>query len=517
MPGSPINKGVLRGLGKISMNDVDLTAISASELARAVGAREVTARQVAEAMLARIALLNPVLNAVCTMNDAALAEADAIDARLAAGGEVRALEGVPFVVKDNIVTRGIRTTFGSKLMAEHIPDEDAISVERMRAAGAVLLGKTNTPEFAHDVNTTNLVFGTTRNPWDVNRTAGGSSGGTAAAIAAGFAPVGLGTDLGGSIRFPASFNGVFGIRPVPGRVPFYPVEFAWDTLVQHVQGPLARSVEDLGLVLSVLAGPDDRDPTSLPAPAIDLYGAARAGCDLSGARIAMSVDLGGILPVAPAVEAAVRAAADGFTSLGCVVEEDCFDTQDLAAIIRGTRSFGMIARYLDRYEAHAADMTGALINQIKGAMEVDLREVAQAERLRTDYWHRVRTFFTHYDFIITPTIGDTAFRLDEPLPEHVGEKAVKRYYDIFLAGYAFSVTGLPAMSLPCGFDENGLPIGMQLVGPRLREDRVLAAAATFARAHPQHIKRAPADIGTVRPVADDFSSPGLVMPGRVMK
>jgi len=223
------------------MND-DLTLASATELAQSIGAGKRTARDVTEAMLARIALLNPTLNALCTPNAAALAEADAIDARRASGAAPRALEGVPFLVKDNIVTRGIRTTFGSKLLEHHIPDEDAISVERMRAAGGVLLGKTNTPEFAHDVNTSNLVFGTTRNPWDVNRTAGGSSGGTGCAVAAGFAPIGLGTDLGGSIRIPASFNGLFGIRPVPGRVPFYPTEFAWDTLVQHVQGPLTRNV-----------------------------------------------------------------------------------------------------------------------------------------------------------------------------------------------------------------------------------------------------------------------------------
>ena len=235
------------------MND-DLTLASATELAQSIGAGKRTARDITEAMLARIALLNPTLNALCTPTAAALGEADAIDARRASGEAPRALEGVPFLVKDNIVTRGIRTTFGSKLLEHHIPDEDATSVERMRAAGGVLLGKTNTPEFAHDLNTSNLVFGTTRNPWDVNRTAGGSSGGTGCAVAAGFAPIGLGTDLGGSIRVPASFNGLFGIRPVPGRVPFYPTEFAWDTLVQHVQGPLTRNVEDLGLALSVLAG-----------------------------------------------------------------------------------------------------------------------------------------------------------------------------------------------------------------------------------------------------------------------
>jgi amidase len=448
---------------------------------------------------------------VCTVNDAALTEADAIDARLAVGDKPRALEGVPFLVKDNIVTRGIRTTFGSKLLAQYVPDEDAISVERMRAAGAVLLGKTNTPEFAHDVNTTNDVFGTTRNPWDVNRTAGGSSGGTGAAVAAGFAPLGLGTDLGGSIRFPASFNGLFGIRPVPGRVPFYPTEFAWDTLVQHVQGPLARNVEDLGLALSVLAGADDRDPTSLPDHGLDFVGVARDGLELRGKRIAMSIDMGGLVPVAPAVEAAVRAAASGFESLGCVVEEDCFDTADLVRIIRGTRSFGMIARYIDRYEANGVEMTTPLLNQIKDAMQVDVREVANAERLRSDYWHRVRRFLARYDFIITAMTGDTAFRLDAALPDHVGDKAVARYYDIFLAGYAFSITGLPAMSVPCGFDQNGLPVGLQIVGPRLREDLVLGAASSFSRAFPQHSRRPALDVDALRPVADAFATPGMVM------
>ena len=171
----------------------------------------------------------------------------------------------------------------------------------------------------------------------------------------------------------------------------------------------------------------------------------------------------------------------------------------------------MIARYIDRYEEHGAEMTVPLLNQIKGAMEVDVREVTNAERLRSDYWHRVRRFLLRYDYIFTPAVGDTAFRLDAPLPDHVGETAVARYYDIFLTAYAFSVTGLPAMSVPCGFDQNGLPIGLQIVGPRLREDLVLGAASTFSHAHPQHVRRAAADIDAVRPVADALASPGLVM------
>ena len=223
----------------------DLIEMSAGEIAGAVGARQLGAREVMQAMLTQIDSYNPALNAICTLNPQALADAETIDQRLAAGEVARPLEGVPFLVKDNIFTQGLRTTFGSKLLEHDVPEEDSICVERLRAAGGVLVGKTNTPEFAHDVNTSNAVFGTTRNPWQINCTAGGSSGGTGSALAAHMAPVGLGTDLGGSIRIPSAFNGLAGIRPAPGRIAFYPTEFGWDTLVAHVQGPMARSVADV--------------------------------------------------------------------------------------------------------------------------------------------------------------------------------------------------------------------------------------------------------------------------------
>ncbi len=255
--------------------------LSAGEIAAAVAGRARTAAEVTGALLDRIAALNPVLNAICTLNPAAMAAAEACDRRLASGAAAGPLEGVPFVVKDNIATAGIRTTFGSRILQHDVPAEDAISVERLKAAGGILLGKTNTPEFAHDINTTNLIFGTTRNPTDVNVTAGGSSGGTGAAVAAAMAPIGIGTDLGGSIRIPASYNGIVGLRPAPGRVPYYPSDFAWDTLVEHVQGPMCRTVADLGLMLSVIAGPDDRDPSSLPAQALDFVAAAKNGAELT--------------------------------------------------------------------------------------------------------------------------------------------------------------------------------------------------------------------------------------------
>ena len=496
--------------------DQEITNLSASELARGIAAREMSAREVAEAALARVDALNPTLNAICTLNDATLDEADAVDRRLAGGGAARPLEGVPVVVKDNIFTKGIRTTFGSKILEHDVPEEDSVCVERLREAGAVVLGKANTPEFAHDVNTTNPVFGTTRNPWNVNHTAGGSSGGTGSSVAGRLVPAGLGTDLGGSIRIPSSFNGLAGIRPVPGRVAFYPTEFGWDTLVAHVQGPMARTVEDVGLVLDVLAGPDDRDPMSLPSQGLDFAGAARGPTDpsdLAGTRIALSIDLGGLVPVEPETEALVRGAARDLAALGCEISETFFDTSTLAEIIFGTRGFGMIARYTERYERHRDVMTTPLINQIEAAQDVDVHAVTKAERLRTDYWQRVRALLERHDFIITPAVGAPAFRLDRPLPDEVGGRKVERYYDIFLTAYTFSVTGLPAMSIPCGFTSDGLPVGLQVVGPRLREDLVLRFAARVAAAHPEHYRSAEVDVAAARPIADSFSSPGLVVRG----
>lgn len=496
--------------------DQDLTKHSAARIAQKIGRRVVSAREVVESAIARVEALNPTLNAVCTLNDAALDEADAVDRQLAGKLVVsRPLEGVPILVKDNIFTRGIRTTFGSKILEHDVPEEDSVCVERLRDAGAIVLGKTNTPEFAHDVNTSNPVFGTTRNPWDVNRTAGGSSGGTGAAVAAGLAPAGLGTDLGGSIRVPSSFNGLVGIRPAPGRVAFHPTEFGWDTLVAHVQGPMARTVEDVGLLLSVLAGPDDRDPMSLPEQGLDFQTAAMAvtarPADLVGVRLALSIDLGGLVPVDPEVEALVRGAAHDLEALGCEVEETFFDTSGLAEIIFGTRGFGMIARYAERYERHRDVMTRPLLNQIEAARDVDVEAVARAERLRTDYWHRARALLERHDFILTPAVGAPPFRLDRPLPDEVGGRKVERFYDVFLTAYAFSVTGLPAMSIPCGLTSEGLPVGLQVVGPRLREDLLLLFAASFAAAHPEHYRTPEIDLAAAKPIAAAFASPGLVV------
>ncbi|MDP6709277.1 MAG: amidase [Alphaproteobacteria bacterium] len=489
----------------------EITHLSATEIAAQIRAKELSARTVMAVHQARIEAINPTLNAICTLNERALEEAEAVDRRLHAGEPPRPLDGVPFLAKDNIYTKGIRTTFGSRLMQDFVPDEDSVVVERLRAAGAVLLGKSNTPEFAHDVNTTNFLFGTTRNPWNLNVTAGGSSGGSGAAVAACLAPLALGTDLGGSIRGPASFNGLVGIRPAFGRVPTYPTDLPWGLLVTGVTGPLTRSVADAALMLSVLAGPDDRDPTTLPRQDLDYVAAAAGEANLTGRRLAYAGDLGDVVPVDPEVDELARAAAYRFRDLGLEVSEDSFDASDLTDIIQGTRGFGMVGRYADRYDAHKDLMTPPLLNQIEASLQLDLRTVTRAERLRGTYWQRVREFLDRYDYIVAPSIGVPPFRLDEPLPTEIGGRPVARYYDAFLSTYAFSVTGLPIVAVPCGLTKAGLPVGIQIVGRRYREDLVIEAAAAFEAGCPEHFQVPEIDLGEAKDLGEAFSSPGLVM------
>ena len=489
---------------------VDLADCTATAIAADVSARKIMARDVVRACLARIEKTNAVLNAVCTLNPAAMADAEACDRRLASGAPARLLEGVPFLVKDVIPTRGVRTTYGSRLCEALVPDEDAASVARLKAAGAVLLGKTNTPEFATDVHTTNPLFGPTRNPWDARTTSGGSSGGSGAAVAAGMAPLALGTDFGGSVRLPAALCGIVGLRPSPGRVAQHPTEYAWDTLVSHVQGPMTRTVEDAGLKLAALAGPDDRDPTSLPAAPCDYAEAARTPASMAGMRLAWCPDLGGLVPVESEVVRIAAAAARAFTALGAIVEEDAFDASDLREVIGGTRAFAMIARYADHVERDGDRMTAPLRNQVAAADAFDVRAVARAERRRSAYYQRVRAFLERHDFILTPTAGITAFRIDQPLPTTIGGRAVERYYDALLFTYAFSVTGLPVISVPCGFTSHGLPVGLQIVGRRLRDDAVLATAAALAAVTPEHYRRPPLDrLPAPGTLGGDLVTPGF--------
>jgi amidase len=303
-----------------------------------------------------------------------------------------------------------------------------------------------------------------------------------------------------------------GLRPSPGRIPQHPTEYAWDTLVTHVQGPMTATVEDAGLMLAARVGPDDRDPTSLPMEDRDYAAAARARASLAGRRIAWTPDLGGLVPVDPEVRELVGAAARAFAALGAVVEEDTFDASDLRDVIGGTRAFAMIARYADRIDAHGEQMSAPLRRQVADARSFDVRGVARAERLRSAYYQRVRTFLERYEFILTPTSGVPAFRIDQPLPTHIAGRPVARYYDAFLFTYAFSVTGLPAISVPCGFTSTGMPVGLQIIGRRLRDDAVLEAAAAFAAAVPGHYRRPPLDrLPAPGTLGGDLVTPGFTL------
>lgn len=462
----------------------ELWRLGAGEIATRIADSKVSVSEVVRSSLARVDAVNGAVNALCTLNPTAEADAKAADRRLREGGAPRPLEGVPVVIKDNIETKGLRTTFGSLTRKDSVPEVDAVCVERLRAAGAILVGKGNTPEFAHDVVTTNKLFGATRNPWNLRYTAGGSSGGSAAAVAAGMVPLSIGTDLGGSVRVPASFNGIVGLRTLPSVIPIYPTDFAWDTITSHVHGPFARSVDDVCLAMSVLAGPDARDPRSLRTMRFD-YESCRTTTDLAGKRLFCVRDFGGAVPTEPEVLALAEASIDRLAALGAEITWGDIDLTHLREIITGTRAFGMVARYTDIVAGHRDTLTEQLVNQVESSAEVTMAQLAEAERLRTIYWRQIQPLLADYDAIVTPATGITAFALDEPVPSEVGGRKVERFYDTLLAVYAFTVIDAAAVVVPCGLTELGLPAGLQIVGGGLTETAALEVAIAYEKAHPE--------------------------------
>jgi amidase len=449
----------------------DLTLAPAVELLRLYRTRRASPLEVMQATLKRIDAVNPRVNAIVTLaRDAALWEARRATVALRRGAALGPLHGVPVGIKDVTPTRGLRTTYGSTLFAEHVPDEDALVVQRLRAAGAIIVGKTNTPEFAFGPNTVNRVFGATRNPWDLALTAGGSSGGSAAALATGMCALAEGTDLGGSLRGPAAFCGVVGFRTTPGLIPRVPSVLAWDTY--SVEGPMARSVADTALMLSVMAGPDDRAPLSYDVDTQALARAARAP-SVKGWRVAWSLDLGGLGLIDDEVAAIVAEAARVFRALGARVEQAAPDLSDVPEIVRLTRAHLMVARHGDRVAKHRDVLQAGLVENTDQGLALSSREVAEGELLRTRQWERVCAFMAERELLLTPTASVPPFPIEQV-------QTMARSY----LTYAFSVLGLPAISIPGGFTKRGLPVGLQIVGRRRGEAAVLRAAAAFEAARP---------------------------------
>jgi amidase len=459
-----------------------LTFTSAVELARLYRTRKVSPVEVVQALLERIDAVNPQVNAFVTLAaDAALWEARRATAALRRGAVLPPLFGVPVGIKDVTATRGLRTTHGSTLFADHVPDEDALVVQRLREAGAIVLGKTNTPEFAFGPNTTNTLFGPTRNPWNLALTSGGSSGGSAAALATGMCPLAEGTDLGGSLRGPAAFCGVVGFRTSPGLVPRYPSVLAWDTY--SVEGPMARTVADAALMLSVMAGPDDRSPISYEVDGRELARAVKSP-SLKDWRVAWTTDLGGLVTVDDQVRAVFEKAVGVFAAAGARVEAACPDLGDVPEIVRLTRGLLMVARHADKLSQHRDQLQAGLVENTEQGLALSARDVAQGELLRTRQWHRVREFLADRDVLVTPTAATPPFPVDQWHVTEVNGRPVGKAMQRSWLTYAFSVMGLPAISIPCGFTPAGLPVGLQIVGRRRADASVLRAAAAFEALHP---------------------------------
>lgn len=458
---------------------VSIVFRSAVELAAALRSREASAREVVEAHLTRIEQVNPSVNAVVTLvAERALAEADAADKRLAHGDPVGPLHGLPILHKDTHDTAGIRTTRGSRIFAEHIPDADELIVARSRAAGAISLGKTNTPEFAAGSHTFNEVFGLTRNPYDLDRSAGGSSGGAAAALACGMAPLADGSDLGGSLRNPASFCNVVGLRPSPGRVPIYPDVAAWSTV--GVQGPMARTVADVALLLSAIAGPADLSPIALEDPGETFAGALDR--DLTGMRIAVSPDLGGAVPVDAEVRSAVTAQASVFEQLGCIVEADCLDFAGADEVFRTLRAVDYEARLGELRDAHPDLIKPSVVWNVDEGRRLTGADVARAHRRHTELFHRARLFFDRYDALVLPVSQVLPFDASLEYPTEIAGVPQTTYLDWMRSAYFVSALGHPALAVPAGFSTAGLPIGIQIVGRNRADRTVLQIGYAFEQA-----------------------------------
>jgi amidase len=467
----------------------DLTFTGPVELAKLYRARRVSPLEVMQAALARIDEVNPQINAVVSLaRDSALWEARRATAALKRGAPLPPLFGVPVGVKDVTATKGLRTTYGSKLFENHVPDEDALVVQRLRAAGAIVIGKTNTPEFAFGPNTVNAVFGATRNPWNPALTSGGSSGGSAAGLATGMFPIAEGTDLGGSLRGPASFCGVVGFRTSPGLIPRCPSVLAWDTY--SVEGPMARTIADTALMLSVMAGPDDRSPISYEVDTRAFTAAVKAP-SVKGWRVAWTADFDGLVPVDDEVRGVFERAVRVFRSLGARVEAASPDMRDVPEIVRLTRGLLMVARHADKLAEHRAILQEGLVENTEQGLALTSRDVARGELLRTRLWDGVRAFMETRDLLVTPTAATPPFPIDQPHVLMVNGKPLGKGMQRSYLTYAFSVLGLPAISIPCGFTGDGLPVGMQIVGKRRGEAAVLRAAAAFEAAQPWADRRPP--------------------------
>lgn len=470
------------------MADTSLCERTAVELAGLVRKGELSARELLAVHLERIEGVNPALNAIITLlPERAAAWAAEADEKQAHGEPIGVLHGLPIAHKDLLMTAGIRSTRGSPLLANHVPEVDDLIVTRLRAAGAITIGKTNVPEFGAGSQTFNPVFGATRNPWDLSKTCGGSSGGAAVALATGMIPIADGSDMGGSLRNPANFCNVVGFRPSAGRVPEVPASMGWASLA--VLGPMGRTVEDVALLLSAIAGPDSRDPISLETPGTRY--AESLERDFSGTRIAFDPNLGG-LPVDSRVAEVLEDGLAGFTSVGCHVERAGIDWEGADEVFQTLRAWEVASA--------TASLPNKALEVLKESIQWNVAkgralagdDVSRAERLRSEIFQRMNAFMQDYAFLVLPVNQVPPFDVDIAYPEEIRGVPMETYIDWMKSAYFVTVTGHPAISVPCGFTPEGLPVGVQIVG-RYRDDfGVLQLAYAYQQATRLCDRRPPA-------------------------
>lgn len=431
-----------------------------------------------EACLERVDRLNGRINAVVTLNPKAMDEAREIDRRISRGEAPGPLCGLPVGIKDVTPVAELRTTYGSPLYADHVPEEDALVVRRLRDAGAIVLGKTNCPEFAAGGNTFNEVFGRTRNPWDTTKSAGGSTGGGAAALATGMIALAEGTDLGGSLRIPASFCGVVGLRPSVGLVPTHPTDWVWDTF--QVTGPMARTAEDVALMLQAIAGASEWSPLAQPTAGRDFAAAVNAGAR-RGLKIGYCPDPAGI-GVDGDIERICRRAAVSLTDISAVVEEIDLDLSAARKTFLAQRGQWFVTQMFPRLDK--SDRFGVNVgHNVRAGLEVSMRDLAAAEQERGRIWHRFRELFTRFDHVVTPCMAVPPFVVEQNHPDTIAGRKLQTYVDWIAPTFVLSLTGLPVASVPCGLDQGGMPVGLQIVGRPQGEEAVLALAAAIQQAH----------------------------------
>jgi amidase len=479
----PTRRDALKGIASApllagALQSPSICFMSAIEMAQLIRSRQLSAREALAIHLKQIERVNPKVNAIVTLVAGMAADAAAkADEKQARNEALGPLHGLPVAHKDLLETRGIRTTMGSPLFENYIPTEDDIVVERIRNAGAITIGKTNTPEFGAGSQTFNKVFGATYNPYDLTKTCGGSSGGAAVALACGLVPVADGSDMGGSLRNPAAFCNVVGFRPSAGRVPNPNAAFAWSTL--STSGCLGRSVADLAFVLSTIAGPDARAPLSIQEPG-RLF-ARPLGRSFKGVRVAWFKDLGGV-----PFDARVRSVVDGqratFESLGCVVEQAEPDFSPAEISFRLLRAWNSANNYSAQLKAHPDAFKSTLKAEIEQGVRLTSMDLARAESAHAQMWRRFQAFLEKYEYFVLPTTQLPPFDVTTEYPKEIAGVQFDNYIDWMKACWYISATGNPAASVPAGFTPEGLPVGIQIVGRDKQDFGVLQLAHAFEQA-----------------------------------